>query len=65
MELKIALPLILQRYRLAIAPGTRVDRGGAVLSFPRGPLPVTLHAQDRQFHDAGVRGDIHALVSLP
>jgi cytochrome P450 len=65
MELKIALPLILQRYRLAIAPGTRVDRGGAVLSFPRGPLPVTLHRQDRQFHDAGVRGDIHALVSLP
>ena len=64
MELKLIVPMILQRYRLALPPGARVDRGGTVLSFPRGPLTVELHAQDRQFTRTPVRGNIHDWICL-
>jgi cytochrome P450 len=64
MELKLIVPMILQRYRLALPPGTRVDRGGTVLSFPKGRLTVELHPQDRQFTRTPVRGNIHEWVLL-
>ncbi len=64
MELKLIVPMILQRYRLAVPPDTRVDRGGTVLSFPKHQLPVELHAQDRQFTHTPVRGNIHEWVIL-
>ncbi len=64
MELQVALPIILQRYRLSIEEGTEVNRGGTILSFPKGRLPVTLHAQDRAFSAARLRGNIHQLVDL-
>jgi cytochrome P450 len=64
MELQVALPVILQRFRLEIADGTRVDRSGTILSFPRGQLPVTLREQDHLFPKARVVGNIHQLVEL-
>ncbi|MFL5732803.1 MAG: cytochrome P450 [Chloroflexia bacterium] len=64
MELKVALPIILQRYRLEVLDGTRVDRGGTILSFPRGGLPTHLHPQDRQFTRSRLRGNIHQLLDL-
>jgi cytochrome P450 len=64
MELKVALPMILQRYRLEVPDGTRVDRGGTILSFPKQPLPIRLHTQDRNFAPAFVRGNIHDLLDL-
>ena len=48
-EMKLVLPMILQRFRLSIPPGARVDRAGAALAAPRGGLPMRLHAQDRRF----------------
>jgi cytochrome P450 len=64
MELKLIVPMILQRYRLALPPGTRVDRGGTVLSFPKHPLMVELHPQDGHFTRTLVRGNIHDWVCL-
>lgn len=64
MELKVALAIILQRYRIEVPPGARVDRGGTILSFPKGGLDVVLRAQDRQFTRSNVRGNIHDLVKL-
>jgi cytochrome P450 len=64
MELKLVLPMILQRYRLAVPDGTRVDRGGIILSFPKRGLPVRLHAQDRHFTSSRLTGNIHDLLDL-
>ncbi len=64
LELKLALPTILQRFRLSVPQGARVDRSGAILSLPGGGLPVTLAAQDRRFDAGGVRGNIHRWVTF-
>jgi hypothetical protein len=64
MELKLVLPIILQRYRLEVPDGTRVDRGGTILSFPKKGLPIRLHAQDRNFARARIKGNIHDLLDL-
>jgi cytochrome P450 len=64
MELQVALPVILQRFRLEIADGTRVDRSGTILSFPKGKLQVKLRDQDRLFGKVRIYGNIHELVEL-
>lgn len=63
-ELRMAIPVILQRYRIEIPPGARVDRSGTVLSFPKGGQDVYLREQDRRFPPSNVRGNIHDLVKL-
>jgi cytochrome P450 len=61
-ELRLAIPVILQRYRIDVPQGARVDRGGTVLSFPKGGLDVYLRKQDRRFFSSNVRGNVHDLV---
>jgi cytochrome P450 len=63
-ELRMALPIILQRFRIEVPQGARVDRSGTVLSFPKGGLDVYLREQDRNFSPSNVRGNIHDLVRL-
>lgn len=65
LELQMVLPIILQRFRLEVPPGTRVDRGGTILSFPKGMLPVWLRPRDDRYAPSSVRGNIHDLVELP
>ncbi len=64
MELKLVLPLILQRYRLSIPHGTRLKRGGAFFSAPRPGLPMQINAQDHRFVKSDLRGEIHRSVDL-
>lgn len=66
MALRLMLPMILRRYRLALAPGARVSRlvRGNILG-PRYGMPMRVLAQDRRFRKGGpVRGDIAELVDL-
>ncbi|HMB91109.1 MAG TPA: cytochrome P450 [Rhodothermales bacterium] len=64
MEMKVVLAMLLQRYRLSLQPGARVDHGGLMLSIPRPGLPMVVHAQDRQFTHSPVQGIIGALGDL-
>jgi cytochrome P450 len=64
MELKIALAMMLQRYRLDLVPGARIDRKVAVTMSPRHGMPVTIHRQDGQFRAGRVRGNIREMVEL-
>ncbi|MGH2592152.1 MAG: hypothetical protein ACRDGG_01420 [Anaerolineae bacterium] len=64
LEIKLVLPIILQRYRLTLPPRARVDRSGLVLSAPKGGLPMRIAAQDRQFTKSEVRGNIRSWVDL-
>jgi cytochrome P450 len=64
-ELKIVLPMIVQRYRLAMAPGARIDRSVHVTLSTKHGMPMIAHPQDRQFgRPTLVRGNIHEMVDL-
>ena len=64
LELKVALAMILQRYRLDLVPGARIDRKVAVTFSPRHGMPVTIKRQDGNFRASRVRGNIREIVDL-
>lgn len=64
--LRLLLPMIVQRFNFALAPGAVIDRKvrGVVTSAKYG-LPVTIRKQDRAFGCShAIAGDIHELVEL-
>ena len=64
-SIKVALSMILTRFRLQVAPGTRIDPVVKVTLSPRAPLPMNVRKRDRSFDPTPVRGGIHELVDLP
>lgn len=64
MEVKVALALILQRYRLSFPEGTRVDCKETFALGPKKELPMIVHLQDRNFQRVKVTGNIHDIVDL-
>lgn len=65
MQLRTVLPMILQRYRPAVVPGARIDVKSHTVMSPRGPVPMTLHPQDRDFRRSpGLRGMIREIVDF-
>jgi cytochrome P450 len=63
-EIKVALAMILQRYRLTVEPDARIDRRMLVMMSPKHGLPMSVHDQDGRFHAVPVRGNIHEMVDL-
>ncbi|HJZ50242.1 MAG TPA: cytochrome P450 [Roseiflexaceae bacterium] len=64
LEMKIALSLILQRFRLALPDQARIDRAVRFTLVPKDGMPMHVLGQDRQFRKVSVRGTIHDLVDL-
>jgi cytochrome P450 len=64
MEIKLALAMIVQRFRLALPAGARVDPDLRLTLRPRGGLPMQIHAQERAFHSAPAAGGINDVVDL-
>lgn len=64
MEIKLALAMIVQRFRLALPARARVDPELRLTLRPRGGLPMQLHEQDRGFRRTPVQGGIHTVVDL-
>jgi cytochrome P450 len=65
MEIKIVLAMLLQRFRMELPDGTRVDPRIAITMAPRGGLRMKV--RDRRSARAAtgrVRGRIRALVDL-
>jgi hypothetical protein len=67
MEIKIVLAMLLQRYRLVLEPGARIDRAGIVTIAPKHSMPMRVLCQDKRFPEVvgQVRGNIHDIVALP
>ncbi len=63
MELQLATALVVQRFRLTIPDGTKVNRGGTILSFPHPGLPAIVSKQDHRFHAARLRGNIYGALA--
>jgi cytochrome P450 len=65
LEMKIVLAMLLQRYRIAMAPHSRVDRSVAITMAPRDGMPMRVFAQDRRFGPATpVAGNVCTMVKL-
>lgn len=62
LEIKIALAILLQRYKLTLLPGQRIDRVGITGTLPKYGIKARVDKQDHKFEKAGVRGNIHRLV---
>lgn len=60
--MKIVLATVLQKLRVAVVPGARIDRAVRITMNPKFGMPMVLHAQDRNFQAAEVRGNIHEMV---
>ncbi|MCA1561439.1 MAG: cytochrome P450 [Chloroflexi bacterium] len=60
LEMKLVLAVLLQRWRLALKAGARVDRGGLMVSQPKRGLPVVLGGTGK----TEIRGSIRELVDV-
>lgn len=63
--LKISLAMIMQKFRLTVVPGTRIDRTNRITMDPRNGLPMMIFANDRKFAASEVTGQIREMVTLP
>lgn len=65
MTLKIALPTILQRFRLTVAPNSRISGlVNSTMLTPVTPIPMQIAERDGRFEAVPVTGNIHELVDL-
>lgn len=70
MEIKVALAMLLQRFRVERVHDARIDRRVAITMAPKHGLRMHVRAADRGWAAArrklpAVRGDIHEIVELP
>jgi len=66
MEIKIILAIVLQRFRLQLVDGVRIDRmpGAMLLLRPNGAIPIKLSAPDRQFRASTITGNLLEMVDF-
>lgn len=64
MQLKIAMSILLRRYRYALKPGTRVECGGFNAIRPTHGLPMILHEPGREVQPTPFRGNVKKLVAF-
>lgn len=67
MQMKIALAMLLPRFRPQLLPTVPIDRSIRNVMGPKHGVPVRLYPQDRQFASGvgGVRGNVREMVDLP
>jgi cytochrome P450 len=58
LEMKVILAMLLQRFRPALPPGTRIDRRMHISMVPKQGLPMILHPVDRPVERNPVQGNI-------
>jgi cytochrome P450 len=63
--LRICLAMILQRFRVSLVPGAKIDYKFAVTLSPKYGMPMTVNDHSRGFNHGVPRGNIHELVDLP
>ena len=64
IEIKIVLTLLLQRYRLELAPGARIDRRVKITMSPRWGMPMHVLPQGSLPRPVRVRGNVRQMVEL-
>lgn len=64
VEMKVVLAMVLQRFRLAIPAGTRIDRIMRIALIPKGGLPMTVGSREMPIRHQAITGNIHEMVAL-
>lgn len=66
MEMKVVLAMLLQRFRLELVAGARIDRSINITMSATHGLPMRVHTQDRAFHRNArrVRGNVRQMLEL-
>lgn len=64
LVIKTSLAIMLQRYRLWVVPGQRIDRTVSVPLLPKDRMRVVAFRQDGRFSRSEVQGNIHEMVTL-
>jgi cytochrome P450 len=62
IQLKIALTMLLKRFRFALKPGTMVDCTGFNSIRPKYGLPMILHSPDEGFQHVVFQGNVKKIV---
>ncbi|MBV9689651.1 MAG: cytochrome P450 [Ktedonobacteraceae bacterium] len=61
-EMKVVLPMLLQRYRFSVVPNTKIDTNLGMR--PAHGMPMRIVPQDRQFQRVAVGGNIQQLIDF-
>ncbi len=65
LAVRVVLPILLQRFRFALAPGARISRHVRGITIaPRYGMPMIVGTPGEAGEPGTVRGDIHELVQL-
>jgi cytochrome P450 len=66
MEIRIALAMMLQRFRFELVTSARINRFLSITMSPRPGLAMRIHAPDRRFDQSarGVRGNVSQMVAF-
>jgi cytochrome P450 len=64
--LRLVLPMIVQRFNVALAPGAVIDRKvRGIVTAPKNGLPMLISKQDHQFVcGSAIAGDVHEMVEF-
>jgi cytochrome P450 len=65
MEIKIVLAKMLQRFRVELPDGARVDPRVAITMAPRGGLAMRIRKRNEAVRVGKARGKVRELVRLP
>lgn len=67
IEIKIVLAMLLQRFRVELIGGTKIDRRVAITMAPKHGLPMRVRRADKAWRSGPrtFRGDVRELVELP
>jgi len=66
LEVRLVLAILIQRFRLDLPEGARIDRAGIVVLSPKRGMRMKVSRQDRRFArgPGSVRGDIREVIEL-
>ena len=64
MQLKVAMSILLKRYRYALKPGTRVECGGFNSIRPKHGLPMVLQNPGQELQPTLFKGNVKKLVDF-
>ena len=64
LELKLTVARVMQRFRLAVVAGAKIDAGIQLTLRPTRGVPMIVQAQDRRFAAVEIHGDIRRLVEF-
>jgi len=64
LEMKLTVARVMQRFRMRVVPGSRIEGVIQLTLRPQHGVPMTVRAQDRAFRSSPITGNIHSMVDL-